>query len=58
MMIRKEMDVKELVSSPIFFPQIWKNLCLFSSCKEQRYQPYYGDIEDIEYEDPRSLFHD
>mmetsp|Transcript_26611 Transcript_26611/g.40609 ORF Transcript_26611/g.40609 Transcript_26611/m.40609 type:complete len:114 (+) Transcript_26611:5144-5485(+) len=58
LMINRGMDVKELVSSQIFFPQVWTNQSLFSPLKEPIIVPYNGDIEDIEFESPQTLFAD
>lgn len=56
MMISKGMDVKELVSSELFFATIWKNLSLFSSMSEPVIIPYNDNVEDLDFEDPNLLF--
>jgi hypothetical protein len=56
MMISKGMDVKELVSSELFFATIWKNLSLFSSVSEPVIIAYNDNVEDLDFEDPNLLF--
>jgi hypothetical protein len=57
MMISRGMDVKELVSSELFYVSVWKDVPVFSAVKEQRLAPYTGEIEDLEFEDPNMLFY-
>jgi len=56
LMIKRGMDVKELVNSHLFYCSLWPNKSLFSSSKAKVVLPYNGDIEDLEIEDPNLLF--
>lgn len=55
-MITKEMDVKDLVNSELFFVPAWTHLSLFSSSDETKFVGYNEDIEELEFEDPNKLF--
>lgn len=56
LMIDNDMDVKELVNSELFYPQIWQNKIIFSKNQETVYAPFNGDLEDLEFESPDCLF--
>jgi hypothetical protein len=56
MMISKGMDVKELVSSELFYATIWNDLSLHSQVSDTVIIPYNGQVEMIEFEDPNVLF--
>lgn len=56
MMVNKGMDVKELVSSQLFYATIWEDLSLFSSVSEPVIIPYNDQVEDLDFEDPNVLF--
>jgi len=56
MMIERDMDVKELVSSSLFYVPVWYDLSLFSSSDQTVILPYNEDIEELELEDPIKLF--
>lgn len=58
MMISRGMDVKELVSSELFYVSVWKDVPIFSNRQEVTISPYNGEIEDLEFEDPKELFED
>ena len=53
MMISRGMDVKELVSSELFYVSVWKDVPIFSDRKEVTISPYNGEIEDMEFENPK-----
>ena len=55
-MINRGMDVKELVNSELFYPQIWQNLTLFSPCEDMVIIPHSGELDDLEFQDPNLLF--
>lgn len=55
-MINKDMDVKELINSPLFYPEIWTKYTLFSDQQKPTIRPYNNDLADLEYEDPREIF--
>ena len=50
------MDVKELVSSSLFYVPVWSELSLFSSQDDTVILPYNEDIEELELEDPIKIF--
>ena len=58
LMIEKGMDVKELVNSELFFPQIWQGKSVFSAIQDARIVPYNGDLDDLEFKDPGCVFSD
>jgi len=58
MMIRKNLDVKDLVSSDLFFPPIWENKTIFAEDPELQICPFNMRIVDLEYESPYELFND
>ena len=47
-MINRGMDVKDMVNSELFYPEIWHNLTLFSPTEEMVMIPYSGDLDDLE----------
>jgi len=55
-MVNKDMDVKELINSPLFYPEIWTKYTLFSDEQKPTIMPYNSDLADLEYEDPREIF--
>jgi hypothetical protein len=55
-MINKGMDVKELVNSDLFYPEIWTKYTLFSSMQEPSIKPYFKELVDLDFEDPTSVF--
>ena len=55
-MIMKGMDVKELVRSDLFYPEIWKNYTCYSPIQKTILMPYNDDKDNLEYEDPNQLF--
>mmetsp|Transcript_27882 Transcript_27882/g.42166 ORF Transcript_27882/g.42166 Transcript_27882/m.42166 type:complete len:111 (+) Transcript_27882:70-402(+) len=58
LMIKRGMDVKELVNSQLFYATIWKNHSIYCHNKEPVMSPYNGDLDDLEFEDPDKLFAD
>lgn len=58
LMINRGMDVKDLVNSELFYPEIWTKYSLFSPIEEPVIIPYAGDIEDLEFADPNIVFSD
>jgi len=56
MMISKQMDVKDLVNSELFYVSAWKNQTVFSPNQKMIILPYTGEIEDIQFENPNILF--
>jgi len=56
MMLKRGIDVTELVNSQLFYPIIWQNYSLYSSDKEKVLLPYNNELEELEHEDPFSLF--
>lgn len=56
LMISRGMDVKDLVNSELFYPEIWSKYSLFSPIEEAVIIPYPGDIEDLEFADPNIIF--
>ena len=52
------MDVKKLVNSEVFYPQLWKKKEIYFDTPDQMIVPYNDDIEAIEFEDPWNLFLD
>jgi len=56
LMIDKGMDVKELVNSELFFPQIWQNKSVFSPMPDAKIVPYNGDLDDLEFKEPIFIF--
>ena len=55
-MISRGMDVKDLVNSELFYPEIWSKYSLFSPIEQAVIIPYLGDIEDLEFADPNIVF--
>ena len=55
-MISREMDVKELVNSSLFFVPIWTQYSVFSPNQEPLIVPYNNDIDDLEFDDPNVIF--
>ena len=56
LMIKKGIDVTELCSSGLFYPEIWKNYTLFSSIETPVTLGYNNELDDLEFEDPVKLF--
>ena len=56
LMIQRGIDVKDLVNSQMFYASVWKRHTLFSDDRDPILFPYNNDIEDIEYENPKTLF--
>ena len=56
MMINRHLDVKELINSELFYPNIWREGVIFSQVKEPVIIPYNGSLADMEQEDPNFLF--
>lgn len=52
------MDIKDLVQSSLFYPEIWQNESSFSQVEGPIILPYNGEIDDLEFEDPTKLFED
>ena len=50
------MDIKDLVQSSLFYPEIWQNESNFSQVEKPVILPYNGEIDDLEFEDPTKLF--
>jgi len=50
------MDVIELLNSSILFPQIWEKYTLFSEVDERVVIAYNNALEDLEFEDPNTIF--
>ena len=55
-MIKKGMDVKTLVNSPLMYPEIWLSYSLFSEIETPVSIAYNNDIEDLEHLDPSRIF--
>jgi hypothetical protein len=51
-MIQRGMDVKNLVASEVFFPQIFKKYNIYSRDLDNNVAPFNGDIADLEFENP------
>jgi len=58
MMISRDMDIKDLINSSLFYPQIWTQHSLYSPYIETEIFPYNNEVEDLEYENPNKLFLD
>ena len=58
LMIDRGMDVKELVTSSLFFTPIWYKKSLYSRIKTQKIMAYNNELEDLEFMDPDSIFED
>ena len=54
-MINKNIDVKDLINSDLFFPRIWSQHTCFSNIQEKITKPYYYDLDDMEQEDIDSI---
>ena len=52
MMIKKNISVKQLVNSELFYPSLWKNYSLYSSMQDPVMIPYNNSIVDLEFADP------
>jgi len=50
MMIRKNLDVKDLISSDLFFPPLWESKTIFADDPEMKIMPYNLELEDLEFE--------
>jgi len=50
------MDVKELVKSHLFYPQIFTKHSYFSAEKEQILLPYNQELDSMLMEDPNNMF--
>ena len=50
------MDIKDLVQSSLFYPELWQNESNFSQVEGPIILPYNGEVEDLEFEDPTKLF--
>ena len=55
-MIRKGLDVKDLVNSNLLYPPIWQNQSFFSQTQDIVIKPYNNDVEDLEFENPNIIF--
>lgn len=55
-MIERDLDVKDLINSSLFYAPIWTNYSLFSPEQEPVIHPVNCDIEDLEFEDPNIIF--
>ena len=55
-MIKRGMDVKDLVNSQLFFAEIWKRHRVYACNKDPVMAPYNGDLDDLEFEDPKKIF--
>ena len=55
-MIQKGMNVIELINSNILFPEIWEKYTLFSEINHTVVVAYNNDLEDLEFEDPSTIF--
>lgn len=56
LMICRRMDIKDLVQSSLFYPEIWQNESNFSQVEGPIILPYNGEVDDLEFEDPTRLF--
>lgn len=56
-MIERDLDVKDLISSSLFFAPLWTNYSLFAEQQHPVICPVNCDIEDLHFEDPSSIFH-
>ena len=56
MMITRGIDVKELVNSQLFYPNFWKKYSLFSQYPDTVMIQYNNDLDELEAEDPFTLF--
>jgi len=56
LMIDKNLDTKELVSSELFYPSLWTQHSIFSEVKESQIIAYNNDLEDLEMENPYKIF--
>ena len=51
-MVKKGMDVKELVDSKLFYSPIWEDQMFFCEVIDLVAKPYNNDIEDLQFENP------
>lgn len=56
LMISRNMDIKDLVQSSLFYPQIWQDVSIFSHIGKPVIIPYNKEIDDLEFEMPELLF--
>ena len=57
-MIRKGMNVRELCSSGLLFPQIWENVTFFSNIDKKVVVGYNNHLEDLLFDHPSNVFND
>jgi hypothetical protein len=55
-MIDRKIDVKDLVNSKLFFPQVFYDHQIFSDNEKPIIEPYFCELKDLEYENPCQLF--
>ena len=46
-MICRRMDIKDLVQSSLFYPEIWQHQSTFSQEEEPMILPYNGEFDDL-----------
>lgn len=56
-MIERDLDVKDLINSQLFFAPIWTDHSLFAEQSDPVVCPVNCDIEDLPFEDPNKIFH-
>ena len=57
-MVRRGMEIKDLVNSQLFYAPLWTRCSLFSTMEEDVILPYNEPIEELEFEDPNLVFKD
>mmetsp|Transcript_14473 Transcript_14473/g.22459 ORF Transcript_14473/g.22459 Transcript_14473/m.22459 type:complete len:174 (+) Transcript_14473:4791-5312(+) len=56
LMIKKNLDVKKLVNSDLFYPPLWQNRTIFSKHEAPAIRSYRKSLEDLEFDNPEAIF--
>ena len=56
LLIKRGIDVNQLLSSYVIYPEIWKSLTVYSTVDKITTAPFNGDIEDLNFDSPVHLF--
>ena len=56
LMIERDLDVKDLINSSLFFAPLWSEQSIFAEVHHPVICPVNCDIEDLHFEDPTNIF--
>jgi len=57
-MIKKNLDVKQLVDSELLYPPLWEDKTIFTEDGSPIIKAYYKSLEELEVDDPSNIFED